>query len=131
MHGAIAAGATAMLVGSIVFGGFHVLGVPALAYVVLWTATAMPRWTHGIGRRRDYSYGIYLYGFAVQQLLALFGVPRLGLVPYVAVTLVVTVALAAASWHLVERRAMSLKNARLKLPSRSVRPVPATEAASS
>jgi peptidoglycan/LPS O-acetylase OafA/YrhL len=131
MHGAIAGAATIVLLGSLMFGGFHVVGVPALAYVVLWAAIALPKWSHGIGRRRDYSFGIYLYGFAVQQLLALFGVPRFGFVAYVALTIVITTILAAASWHFVERRAMSFKNARLKLPrpGRSLQPIPATETA--
>jgi len=111
MRGEIAGAATVVLLASLIFGGFHVVGVPALAYIVLWATVALPKWSHQIGRRRDYSYGIYLYGFAVQQMLALFGVSRLGLIPYVALTAVITVVLADLSWHFVEKRAMSFKDA--------------------
>ena len=52
--------------------------------------------------QNDFSYGIYLYGFPVQQLLTL-RFP--GLNPYwlFAVAMVVATALAALSWFLIER----------------------------
>jgi peptidoglycan/LPS O-acetylase OafA/YrhL len=53
----------------------------------------------------DYSYGIYIYGFLVQQ-----GVNHLypNLNPYqgLAITIPVVVVLGALSWHLIERRAI-------------------------
>lgn len=45
---------------------------------------------------RDYSYGIYIYAFPVQQTLASFW-PQMSLWTYLASTLVITVALAALS----------------------------------
>lgn len=81
-----------------------ILLYPAFAYGVLWLgATPMLR---QLVPRHDYSYGIYLYGFVVQQSLSglhptmnnylslLFAVP-------------ITVVLAALSWHLVERPCMA------------------------
>jgi peptidoglycan/LPS O-acetylase OafA/YrhL len=118
----LAGAAAALLLGSMALGGFTVLGVPAFAYLVLFAACTLPNWSHGIGRRRDYSYGIYIYAFPVQQLLALVGVPRLGFLAYVALSAAATTVLAGASWHLVERPAMSLRDVRL--PRRSGQPVP-------
>ena len=57
---------------------------------------------------RDYSYGIYIYAFPVQQSLVSFW-PQIPLVPYLLSTLTITIALAAASWHFVEKPALKLK----------------------
>lgn len=57
----------------------------------------------------DYSYGVYIYAFPVQQsIVALVGpIPPLGLMISAAI---VTFALAVLSWHLIERRALGLKH---------------------
>ncbi|GIF05173.1 acyltransferase family protein [Actinoplanes siamensis] len=106
--GALAA--AVVLAGTLRFGGFAVLGYPAFAYLVLWLAIRLPAPLRRVGRRRDYSYGFYIYAFPVQQLLALLGVPDLGLVAYIALASLGTLALAIPSWHLVERPAMSVKD---------------------
>ncbi|MGU3539476.1 acyltransferase family protein [Methylobacterium sp. A54F] len=65
-------------------------------------------------RRNDYSYGVYLYGFPISQCVAatapwLTGYRFLGRM----VCLALTIAFAALSWHLVEKRCLRLK-ARIK-----------------
>ncbi|GAA4974553.1 acyltransferase family protein [Actinoplanes utahensis] len=96
--------------GTLQFGAFAVLGYPAFAYLVLWLAVRLPAPFRRIGRHSDYSYGFYIYAFPVQQLLALLGVPKLGLVVYVLLATAGTFALAIPSWHLIERPAMAWKN---------------------
>jgi peptidoglycan/LPS O-acetylase OafA/YrhL len=62
-------------------------------------------------RTRDYSYGIYLYGYPITQALVA-SVPSLrghGLLVFVLATSC-TMAFAAASWHTIERRALALKS---------------------
>ncbi|MFU8875980.1 acyltransferase family protein [Micromonospora sp. SL4-19] len=122
LHDGLAVVAAAVVVATTQFGAFAVLGYPAFAYLVLWLAVRLPRWTRRIGRRHDYSYGFYIYAFPVQQILALVGAPRLGLMPYIAMCTVATVALAVPSWHLVERPAMALKgwSPRRPVPERDV-----------
>jgi peptidoglycan/LPS O-acetylase OafA/YrhL len=51
---------------------------------------------------------MYVYAFPVQQLLVLLGVTDWGLLPYVVMSIVGTVPLAALSWYLVERPAQRL-----------------------
>ena len=51
----------------------------------------------------------YLYAFPVQLPLTVLGVPKLGLLPYIAVTVLLTVPLAIASWLLIEKPALRLK----------------------
>jgi peptidoglycan/LPS O-acetylase OafA/YrhL len=65
--------------------------------------TWLSRW-----HAQDYSYGIYIYAFPVQQSLVSFW-PQMSLIAYLLSTLAITLALAAASWHLVEKPALKLK----------------------
>lgn len=60
------------------------------------------------GRFGDFSYGIYIYGFPVQQTV-LWALPELPFLHSLAMTILMTTALACASWHLVEKRALRLK----------------------
>jgi len=58
----------------------------------------------------DYSYGLYIYGYPVQQILAHFHVPQLGFALYLSAALLLALALAVASWHLIEKPALALKS---------------------
>ncbi len=61
------------------------------------------------GRFGDFSYGIYLYAWPVQQIVVrLLGVHR-PFVPMCAATLAIVLMLAFASWHLIEKRALRMK----------------------
>jgi peptidoglycan/LPS O-acetylase OafA/YrhL len=78
----------------------------ALAYFCFWFAYSLP-W-HGFNRFGDYSYGIYLWGFPSQQLIALwFGPGEPGRMTLLALPLALLCAI--ASWHLVERPTLRLK----------------------
>jgi peptidoglycan/LPS O-acetylase OafA/YrhL len=77
-----------------------------LAYGLLWLAFA-PNW-YWFNRFGDYSYGLYIYAFPVQQCVTYFWPDSL---PYQNFLLAgaVTLALAVASWHWVEKPALDLK----------------------
>ena len=67
-------------------------------------------------RTRDYSYGIYLYGFPIiQALLASFPMLRGRAVLTFVVATISTIVFAAFSWHVIERRPLMYKN---RLPKR-------------
>lgn len=57
----------------------------------------------------DYSYGIYLYGYPVQQTLIHFMPGMRNYVLFFFVSAVPTVLLAALSWHFIEKPALGLK----------------------
>ena len=62
-------------------------------------------------RTGDYSYGIYIYAFPVQQTtVSLF--PEIGVPAFYALVCALTVSLAALSWHWVEKPMLSLKPSR-------------------
>lgn len=77
---------------------------PLLAYSLLWLSTVIPQpsWV----AKHDVSYGIYVYAFPVQQLLAVFGLVFLHPLLFSAVAFVITFVLAAGSWFIVERPAL-------------------------
>lgn len=77
---------------------------PLLAYAILWLGAVLP--CPDLIRRHDVSYGVYIYAFPVQQLLATFALFRWGVAVYVVLTIAVTVPLAVASWLVVERPVM-------------------------
>ncbi|MDR6212843.1 acyltransferase [Paracidovorax wautersii] len=80
---------------------------------VAWLALALAlraKWLPAIpSRMGDWSYGLYLYGFPVQQTLAHFGVHERGLAVYIAGSTVITAMLAAMSWYWVEKPALQLR----------------------
>jgi peptidoglycan/LPS O-acetylase OafA/YrhL len=83
-----------------------------LPYAVLSFATATPAVFGWLGRFGDFSYGIYIYGFFVQQTIAHYlktdGRPLLNF----SLALPVTLLLAASSWHIVEKPFLRLKPTR-------------------
>lgn len=84
-------------------GVLSVFGPMPIAYLMMWLAVELP--ARRAFTRNDISYGLYIYGFLVQQCLALAGVPRLGVAWMAVLGIVGTVPLAYLSWVLVERPA--------------------------
>jgi peptidoglycan/LPS O-acetylase OafA/YrhL len=85
-------------------------GALPMAYAWLWLGIVLP--FARVGRRNDISYGVYIYAFPVQQTLVLLHVNRLPVTVSILLEAAVTVPLAAASWFLVEKRALALKSRR-------------------
>lgn len=102
--------AGAVVVVTLTQGGWVLLGYPALAYFLLWAAARLPGRIQWIGTKNDYSYGMYVYGFLVQQFTAYLGWNRWGYIPWVLASILITAGCAWVSWHLVEKRALSLKD---------------------
>lgn len=102
--------AGAVLLVTLRFGGFNTFGIIAGSYFVLFLAAWLPKKVHWIGQKNDYSYGIYIYGFLVEQVLAYLLVYKLDFIPFVVISWIVTFGLAWLSWHLIEKRAMALKD---------------------
>ena len=87
--------------------GESLLGLPA-AYMTAFLGLTNFRKVRLIAAS-DYSYGIYLYGFAIQQCVARFGqVFRHWYVEFPLSLTIVTI-VAAVSWHFVEKPALSLR----------------------
>ena len=59
-------------------------------------------------RYGDYSYGVYLWGWPVQQVVAML-TPESSALFNAVVSMIVSLALSIVSWHLIEKRALQLK----------------------
>lgn len=82
----------------------------ALAYSVLLVAVLPWPILTGFARWGDFSYGMYLFAFPVQQTIVHFGGAALPLPVDIAICFVVTLCCAAVSWHFVEYPALQLKS---------------------
>ena len=94
--------AVALIVWSNQFGAQ--LASPLIAYVVLWLGAVLP--SPSLVKIHDISYGVYIFHFPVIQFLVLLGLHRHGFALLLLVTVLLTVALATASWLGVERATM-------------------------
>ncbi len=93
-----------------------VAGLP-VAYLMMWLGVVLP--LSPVGAKNDISYGMYVYAFPVQQLLAILLVgAALPAGVFVLIAIAATVPFAYASWVLVEKPAMRLKSFRLRWPRR-------------
>ncbi len=101
--------AFALLAGALLgFEDYRPLGAVALAYILLVASVVRLPWSP----RTDLSYGLYVYHWPVQQLLVVGGAAVIGVVPFVALSVVCAAGCAWVSWHLVEAPALRHKNAR-------------------
>ncbi len=89
----------------------EVLAGPPLAYLCVWASIHLPG--KAIGSKYDVSYGTYIYGFIVAQVLAVWHIYRWGYVPFTLLTVVITLAIAVISCIAIERPALRLKRLRL------------------
>lgn len=82
-----------------------------LVYAVFWLAY-VPN-LHGFNRAGDYSYGLYIYAFPIEQTLrqSFPAIQPLELFPAASV---LTLGCAMLSWHFIEQPALKLKNVRFR-----------------
>ena len=86
------------------------LGVALItAYTVLVLAYHPRVQAPRFNRSGDYSYGLYVYAFPIQQTI-MFHAPGLTTVELLIPAFLVTLALAAVSWHFLERPILGLKS---------------------
>jgi peptidoglycan/LPS O-acetylase OafA/YrhL len=86
---------------------YRLLGAFPLAYAII-VSGALIRNKHLV-LRTDVYYGVYIYAFPIQQLLVICGLSFLAPPLFAIIATAVTLPLAAVSWFLVEKPAMSLK----------------------
>ena len=72
-----------------------------LPYLVLYLAHRLP--FQRVERWGDFSYGIYIYAFPIQQCLALGGLYRLGVLPYLLCSMMLAVVAGFVSWRWLEQ----------------------------
>ncbi|MGC6330229.1 acyltransferase family protein [Rhizorhabdus sp. FW153] len=102
--------------------GAHLLGPPTLAYAVFWLAYHPRIDLRGTARHGDFSYGVYLYAFVIQQMLV--ARTALPFPVFVIASALLSLAAGIASWWLVERPCLGRRRrARLRAVKDEGRPL--------
>jgi peptidoglycan/LPS O-acetylase OafA/YrhL len=103
-------------------GGNNLIGLP-IAYMTIYLGLFNPP-KPGVLFSGDYSYGMYLYGFPIQQVIAYFMPAHR--VWYINFTLGLlgAFAIARVSWHYIEKPALSLRGKLLLLEDAAIRVLP-------
>ena len=84
------------------------VAIPLLMYVMIYVGLS-PQLNFRMISRGDYSYGMYLYSFVVQQSLSIiFPQTRHWWIIF-PMSLAITIAISMASWHYIEKPALGLK----------------------
>lgn len=101
--------------------------VPAMTYATLCFSLHPALFFRPFTRLGDYSYGLYIYAFPLQQQIVFYH-PGIRWLRGLAVTYPIILGIAILSWHIVEKPALSLKKYfRPQLPAdRESRPELAT-----
>ncbi|KQC34140.1 hypothetical protein AAU57_12960 [Nonlabens sp. YIK11] len=101
-------GLLVLLVVSIYFNLYdlfkHVLFTPLILMIGFLTVRGISKF----GKWGDASYGIYIYSFPIQQLLVYYFAPNVTVLIGWSVPL--SIIFGILSWHLIEKRALKLKN---------------------
>jgi peptidoglycan/LPS O-acetylase OafA/YrhL len=84
----------------------HVLTLP---YLTLYLAQLRIPQLAGFGKAGDFSYGLYIFAFPLQQLIMHWSDGSLPLVPFMLLSFAASLAAAVLSWHLIESPALRLK----------------------
>lgn len=80
------------------------------AYLLFYFVYSKRIHLHNFARYGDLSYGVFLYGWPVQQLVFLYAGQKLTVFEHFFVSMLVLIPIAYLSWHLVESPFLSLKN---------------------
>jgi peptidoglycan/LPS O-acetylase OafA/YrhL len=89
-----------------VFLGAYTLLLPVIVLALAYVPGGAIRQYNRFG---DYSYGIYIYAFPIQQSLV-FMIPSISIAQMIVWSGLLTAVAAALSWHLVEKPALALRD---------------------
>lgn len=97
-----------IVLGSSFLPNYRVVAAIPLAYAIIVSGALVHN--KRLALRTDLSYGVYIYAFPVQQLLAICGLAFLDPLAFAFIAAVATLPLAVLSWFLVEKPAISLRS---------------------
>ncbi|KGS44716.1 MULTISPECIES: acyltransferase family protein [pseudomallei group] len=100
----------------------------SIPYVVLGIAKRSTPVIRAAGSKGDFSYGLYLYAFPIQQSISAY-FPDMNVWTSIILAFTFTAPCAIGSWHLIEKRAMKAKRFAVTRMSAKAAPPEPTEAA--
>jgi peptidoglycan/LPS O-acetylase OafA/YrhL len=105
----VGAAVATVLVAAFFTAGFRVAFPLLGGYLLLFIAFTKELPLAGFARHGDFSYGLYVLAYPIQQLLVHALGPEISIPMFFVATLIPTLALAAFSWHFIEAPALALK----------------------
>lgn len=103
----VAASVGIVLVASLLPDYRVIAGLP-LAYALIVSGSLIHN--KRLRLRTDLSFGVYIYAFPIQQLMAISGLIFLNPFVFFILSMAATLPIAALSWFLIEKRALSMKS---------------------
>jgi peptidoglycan/LPS O-acetylase OafA/YrhL len=105
----LALAAIAALAAGALIGGFRLLfpiaGTYLLLFLACWPALPLQQF----GRYGDFSYGLYVFAYPIQQSIVQWAGPSISMPAFFALAYVPTLTLAVLSWHLIEKPSLARK----------------------
>lgn len=103
----------ALLVISFIFGGFVTVFTIFGSYLIVYIAYSKKLKFYNFAKFGDFSYGLYIYAFPIQQSVTYF-ISDISVFTNIIISIPLTLIVSYCSWHLIEKPAMKLKNKTFK-----------------
>ena len=101
-------GALSFIIAPCFSSAFVPLTIIAFPYLILYVAQ-LPSFLNHFGRYGDFSYGMFLYGFPVQQCIIELTHGNISIVAMILFSMIITLPFAILSWKWIESKALSYK----------------------
>jgi len=99
----------AVLVGSFAYGHFKMIFPFFGTYLVMYTSFLPTERLWNFAKHGDFSYGIYIYAFPIQQTVAMFLGKGINPAKLFLFSLPITLIFSVMSWYVIEKHALKLK----------------------
>lgn len=86
--------------------------VPAVTFATLYLGQLPMKWSAPVVSKGDPSYGAYIYGYPLQQILVALGVGTGNTAAFAGLSVALGLGMGYLSWHLLEKRALRWKPTR-------------------
>lgn len=91
------------------FNYLRILNYIIIPYLVFYLSF-IPGKLNNFGKHGDFSYGMYIYAFPIQQLLVFLSSNQISILLLVIFSIISTIPFAIASWHFIEKKSLAYKN---------------------
>jgi peptidoglycan/LPS O-acetylase OafA/YrhL len=98
----------ALLLSTLNKSAFNIAYIATLPYILFYIAYVPSGRIRKFNNFGDYSYGLYIYAFPIQQAIAAL-IPGASIQAMIIISSGITLIFSILSWHIIEKRALGLK----------------------
>jgi len=88
---------------------FFVVYSLSIAYLIFYIAYVPTGFIRSFNKVGDYSYGMYIYAYPVQQSIVAL-IPNVSIPMMIGLSFIITFILSFLSWHIIEKKALKMKD---------------------